>query len=286
MPSILLPLVKGLLAYILVWLTLQLIGNRQAGQATLLEVALAPAFVLLAGLAVVGPTLSLPTIAIAYGLWLGLFLVERYLLLRNRRARQSLQGEPTMLIYRGKLLEHNLYRKRLAPEQLLSKLRAQSIFDLADVEMAVLEPDGLLSVLRNPQAEPPTRQDMLIAGPDKGLPREVIVDGKIIYENLEQRGLSEKWLRDHLRAFNVEFVNEVALATVDDRGQLYVDTYKDKLDSIRSLHPMAGKADVRSFADAHPLHEKPLSSLELYLAERNLRNTEKNARPHGSEQTN
>ena len=274
------PLAKALFAYLLLRLSLQLIGDRRVSQASLLELAVVVGFAFLAGLGAVWPLPSLAAVALVYVLWLALFSLERYVLLRNRAARQSLQGDPAMLIYRGKLLEHNLYRKRLAPEQLLSRLRAQNIFDLGDVEMAVLEPDGVLSVLRNPQAEPLTKQDMLVAGRHKGLPREVIIDGKVIHENLDQRGLNEKWLRDHLRAFNVEFVNEVALATVDDNGQLYVDTYKDGLEKHSELHNLAGKVGVEGFANAHPLQEKPQSSVERSLAEYKLKKTEKESRPH------
>lgn len=279
MPLIM-PLAKALFGYVLLRLSIQLIGDRRVSQASLLELALIVGFASLAGLVAIWPTLSLTAAVSVYVLWLALFSLERYVLVRNRVARQSLQGDPTMLIYRGKLLEHNLHRKRLAPEQLLSKLRAQSIFDLGDVEMAVLEPDGVLSVMRNPQAEPLTKQDMLVAGRHKGLPIEVVIDGKVIPENLERRGLNEKWLRDHLRAFNVEFVNEVVLATVDDNGQLYVDTYKDGLEKKGELHNLAGKVGIEGFANTHPLQEKPQSSIERSLAEYKLKRAEKDSRPH------
>lgn len=273
-------LARALLAYLLFRLGVHFIGNRQAGQTTVLELALVFAFAMLATLGAAWPGTSPTVIAGVYAIWLGLFMLERYLLLRNRAARQSLQGDPTMLIYQGKLLEHNLYRKRLAPEQLLSKLRAQNIFNLVDVEMAVLEPDGMLSILRNPQTEPLTKQDALVAGKHSGVPTELIIEGEIIPENLQRRGLTEKWLRDHLRAFNVEFINEVVLATVDDNGQLYVDTYKDDLENNSGLHNMVGKAGIRGFADAHPLQEKPQSSVERSLAEYKLRKAEKDNRPH------
>lgn len=272
-------LAKALIAYILLRLTIQLVGMRQVGQATLLELALVLSLAFLAGLGALWPAPSLAGVASVYLIWLALFALERYVLMRNRNFRQSLAGNPTMLIYQGKLLEHNLYRKRLTPEQLLSKLRAQSIFDLCDVEMAVLEPDGVLSVLRNPQAEPLTKQDMLVAGRHKGMPTEVIVDGEVIHDNLQQRGLTEKWLRDHLRAFNVEFVGEVALATVDDNQQLYVDTYNDGLEKRGELHNLAAKQGVRGYADAHPLQEKPQSTYERKLADYNLQKAEKDSYP-------
>lgn len=272
--------VKGIIAYILLRLTAQAIGVRQVSQVSLLEITLLISLAFFAGLGAIWPQISLVTVAIVYVLWLILFMLERYVMTRSRKLRQSVLGEPTMLIYQGKLLEHNLYRKRLSAEQLLSKLRSQMIFDLADVEMAVLEPEGMLSVLRFPQAEPLTKQDMLIAGQHKGLPVELISDGQIIYENLKQRGLTEKWLRDHLRAFNVEFASEVALATVDDNKQLYVDLYDDSLATRDDLHSLAEGKRQLGYAGTHPLQEKPQSTYERLKATRDLKKREQESNPH------
>ena len=146
--------------------------------------------------------------------------------------------------------------------------------------MAVLEPDGLLSVLRTPQAEPVTRQDLLVAGRQGSLPVELIIDGEIVQENLQQQGLTEKWLRDHLRAFGVQLVSEVALATVDDNQELYVDLYDDGLRGRRDLHALSDDSSMQGFAGVDGLQEKPRSAWERMLAERKLRQTEQDAKPH------
>ncbi len=169
---------KGLLAYGIIRLVAHLIGVRRVSQVSVLELTLLNSLAIVVAIGALAPAFSLGSAAIICGLWLGLLLLERYALTRSRAVRQSLQGDPVMLIYHGKILEHNLHRKRISAEQLLSKLRTQSIFDLAEVDMAVLEPDGTLSVLRNPQSEPLTRQDALVAGRYTGMPIEVIVDGK------------------------------------------------------------------------------------------------------------
>jgi len=100
---------------------------------------------------------------------------------------------------------------------------------------------------------------------------------------LAQRGLTEKWLRDHLdhlRAFGVEFASEVALATVDENGQLYVDKYDDRLDQRSDLHKLAGKANVRGYANLQPLQEPVQSNAERAWSDYQLRKAEKEDRPH------
>lgn len=262
---------RAVVSYLVLRLVVQLFGWRRVDQLSVWELLVAASLALFTGLATLGPEFGLlDTIAVLL-LWLGLFALERYAITRNFTLRQATRGEPTVLVYQGKVLEHNLYRKRLTPEQLLSKLRARNVFRLMDVELAILEPDGELSVQKAPQAEPVTRQDVLVAGRRIGLPLELIVDGQIVHENLQKRNLSEKWLRDHLRAYGVEFVNEVALATVDENGDLYVDRYDGNLFRNAELHPALTRAQLQGKSERRVaeelLREQPVSQIEQkYLA--------------------
>lgn len=270
---------RGLLAYLLLRLAVHSLGNRRAGQLTTQEAMVARGLVIFAALGAIGIETAPATILAVAVTWLALFLLERYTLTRSHALRRGVLGEPTLLIYQGKLLEHNLYRKRLGADQLLSKLREKDIFAVDDVEMAVLEPEGVLTVLPMPQAQPLNKQDLLLAGARTGLASEIIVDGKIMYDNLEKQGLSEKWLRDHLRAFNVEFTQEVALATVDENGKLFVDLYDDALLHEKKLHKLAADGKAWGFADSHPLQEKPMSRGERQLAEGKLYQMERESTP-------
>lgn len=271
-------ILKSLVAYIILRLVVHIFGLKRVNQITTLEQILLVSLGVLAALSMetegnlIGPAL------VALVVWAGLFMVERYLLTRSRAARQLAEGEPAVLVYHGKVLENNLYRQRVSIDELLSMLRAQKVFRLADVELAVMEPTGELSVLQSPQAQPLTKQDMLVAGRATGLPLEVIVDGQIIYENLEKRELSEKWLRDHLRAFGVELVSEVSLASVDENNELTVDRYDDKLFKRHDLHPrLANKEQSTSQRKLSEelLREKPVSWFESKYEDQQLEKAEK-----------
>lgn len=273
-------LVRALVAYLVLRFAVRLLGLGRASETDVLQLSLMFGLTVLLGLAALGEDGSLLGAGLLTAAWMALFLLDRYVLLRSSALRQGGSSEPTVLVYRGKLLEHNLYRKRMNIKQLLSKLRARNAFRLADVEQAILEPDGDLSVLRMPQAEPLTRQDLLVTGKDRGLEVEVICDGQINHQNLKQRRLSEKWLRDHLRAYDVEFVSEVALATVDENNELYVDKYDDRLLQRRELHPYQQEnADATSSPRAQSLREKPVSRAEANYAERQLQRSIKDSLP-------
>lgn len=277
-------LARGIVAYLVLRLAVYLVGAREMNQMSALQ------FVVLAGVtltglqSVVGVPVSLLNATIVLVIWVGLFSLERYIRLRSHAVRQAVDGEPTILVYQGHVLEHNLYKKRLGPEELLSRLRRRNIFRLADVELAVLEPGGDLSVLRSPQAEPLTKQDMLVAGRHTGLPLELIVDGQIVYENLESCNLTEKWLRDRIRAYGAEFISEIALATVDDNLELYVDRYDDHLftrhDLNTSLRAKPGQtASQRKLAE-EMVREQPMSTLEQKYQDYQLSKAESDALPN------
>ncbi len=272
-------LARGLVAYLVVRFAVQLLGPGRVREANTLDLALVTASTVILGIAALWPAASIASAVILAALWVSLFALERYATVRSVAWRRNNSEEPVVLVYRGKVLEHNLYRKRLSVDQLLSRLRARDAFRLADVELAILEPDGDISIRRNPQAEPLTRQDMLVAGRHHGLELPLVSDGQIVHENLRHRQLSEKWLRDHLRAFNVEFVSEVALATVDENNELYVDKYDDGLLQQRMLHPNLQVEGQASAPRAKTLSEQPISRAEQAMAEKQLQQAMRGSRP-------
>lgn len=272
-------LARGLVAYLVLRFAVQLLRLGRVREANALDLALAVASAMLLGVAALWPSPSVASAVILVALWVSVWLLERYVSVRSVAFRRNSSEEPVVLVYRGKVLEHNLYRKRLSVEQLLSRLRARDAFRLADVELAILEPDGDISIRRNPQAEPLTRQDMLVAGRHRGLELPLVSDGQIVHENLQHRHLSEKWLRDHLRAFNVEFISEVALATVDENNELYVDKYDDGLLRQSELHPNLRVPGQANAPRAQTLREQPQSRAEQAMAEQQLQQAMRDSRP-------
>lgn len=150
-----------------------------------------------------------------------------YLTLKSEPARKLLEGEPLVLVQNGKIYEKNMRKIRYHLDDLLMQLRERDVFDLSEVEFAVLEPHGKLSVLKKSQNLPVTPRDLGISTSYKGLSSEIIRDGQVVDQNLRQNGLTRQWLMDELSRRNIKRVEDVFLATLSTDGNLYVDLRKD-----------------------------------------------------------
>lgn len=150
-----------------------------------------------------------------------------YLTIKSEPARKLLEGEPLVLIQNGKIYEKNMKKIRYHLDDLLMQLREKNVFDLSEVEFAVLEPHGKLSVLKKSQNLPVTPKDLGISTIYKGLSSEIIRDGQIVEQNLRQNNLTHQWLLDELSRRNIKRVEDVFLATLSADGKLYVDLRRD-----------------------------------------------------------
>jgi len=152
-----------------------------------------------------------------------------YVSLKSRVARKLLEGEPTIVVQNGKIMEKNMKQIRYNVDDLLTQLREKGVFNISDVEFAVLEPNGQLSVLLKSQKKPVTREDLQIPSQYEGMSSEIIVDGEVVYQNLQQNNLDEAWLINELQKQGIKSPREVLLASLDSQGNLYVDKKKDEL---------------------------------------------------------
>ncbi|WP_253735729.1 DUF421 domain-containing protein [Paenibacillus sp. FJAT-26967] len=162
----------------------------------------------------------------ALSLWFFIPLTLEYTTLKSKRLRHLFEGKGTVVIRQGKILEDNLRRERYTADELLEQLRAKSVFKVADVEFAMLEASGELSILLKKDKQPLTVEDVgIISGPDS-LPHTVIMDGQINDEELAASSLSREWLHKELVKLNAT-VDNIFLAQVGDSNKLYVDFYDD-----------------------------------------------------------
>jgi uncharacterized membrane protein YcaP (DUF421 family) len=162
----------------------------------------------------------------------GVFAVIPFLFnllsLKSKKVRDFIEGKATVLIKNGKIMEDNLKKEKYTADELLELLRNRDVFNVADVEFAVLEPRGNLSVLLKREKQPLTPKDIQLKVAPEKEPQTVIIDGKILDEPLSTIGLNRKWLKTELDKLGAAIEN-VFLGQVDSYGQLTVDLYDDKL---------------------------------------------------------
>ncbi|MGM0472233.1 MAG: YetF domain-containing protein [Bacillota bacterium] len=164
-----------------------------------------------------------------YWILISLFLLtiyvlsSSYLTMKSLRLRKIIEGEPIIMIQNGKILEDNLARAHYNLDNLNMQLRQKGIFDLTEVEFAILESHGKLSVLKKSSNQPVTPNDLNLSTTYEGLPSEIIKDGEVLEQNLSQNQLDFNWLYQELKRHQIDDISEVVLATLNTDGTLYID---------------------------------------------------------------
>ncbi len=144
-----------------------------------------------------------------------LFIMEEllsYISMKSERARGLISGKPSILIERGTIIEDELRRIRYNINDLLEQLRLKNFSNVEDVSYAILETSGQLSVIPKEEKMPVTLKDMNLKAKTQHLPVTVIIDGRIISDNLYKIGLSNNWLADQLRKNSIKSSDDVFFA--------------------------------------------------------------------------
>ncbi|WP_017727603.1 DUF421 domain-containing protein [Halalkalibacterium ligniniphilum] len=156
--------------------------------------------------------------------------VATRLSLKSRFFRKWFNGEPTVLIENGKILEENLKRQKYSIDTLKQSLREYQVFDLSDVHYAILEPDGHISVQKKPELVSVTKKDLHLLAPPIRYPIELVIEGEIHEVNFDKHKLSREWLTNELRKRGCT-LHEVFYCVLGTHGQLFFDLYKDNITS-------------------------------------------------------
>lgn len=155
--------------------------------------------------------------------WTALTLLMSYVALKSRRARIILDDQPTIVMYEGRIVEEAMKKSRLHLNDLNMMLREQSIFSIKDVQYAILETNGNLSVMKKAGQEPATKKDVNASAPEaKYIPTEIISDGKIIQKNLTELNVTEEWVFEQLKKQGIGKIEQVFYAEMQTNGSLII----------------------------------------------------------------
>ncbi|MDT8861228.1 DUF421 domain-containing protein [Alkalihalobacillus sp. MEB130] len=153
--------------------------------------------------------------------------VTSVIAIKSMRGRKILEDEPTYLMKDGQVLEEGLKKSRFTIDSLLTNLRKKNVFNIDEVETAILETDGQVSVLRKAPYLPAMQKDVFNVQPDRGVGQAFIIDGKILSKSLELLGKDLDWVRTVLKMNNVSKIEDVFYAQLDRQGVVYIDTRTD-----------------------------------------------------------
>ncbi|WP_051271053.1 YetF domain-containing protein [Shimazuella kribbensis] len=172
-------------------------------------------------------TLTISLTALAF--FGGLSILASIIGMKVRRFRLLAEGEPISIIKQGKILEENAKKVELDIDNLRMLLRKKDVFNVADVEFAVLETDGSLSVLKKSAKETITRADLKLNNKEEKPGIELIIDGVIDEQKIKEANLTKKDIENMLRQRKIKSVSEVSYMEITGEGKVYIDKYEDKL---------------------------------------------------------
>ena len=212
--------VRAIFLYIVVLIVMRLMGKREIGQLQPFELAIS---IMIADLAATPMTES--GIPITNGIMPILGLLVMHLIIsminiKSRKARKIICGKPALLIFRGKIDQKVLKKERFTINELEERLRDNNIFNIGDVEYAILETSGQVTAIPKPNKKPVTPGDLNIEAKYEGIPYDLVVDGKVEYENLKKIGKDYIWLKKQTEKFGIK-PEEALIVTIDGDNQFF-----------------------------------------------------------------
>ena len=154
---------------------------------------------------------------------------------KSIKVRRMLEGAPLVLLNNGEIYRHNLRKAKIDVSELLVQCRINGYFDISKLQTAILEGNGKISFLQKATDRPLTPADVQLFPQQDYMVANVILDGKVMNENLRHTGKDEKWLLDQIRGQGATRIEDVLLASCDSNNKLQVylkDNQKEAKDVL------------------------------------------------------
>ena len=226
---------RAIILFLIVMIVIRVMGKRQIGELQPYELVLA---IMIAELAAV--PMENREIPLLHGIIpiLTLLLLQvgiTFVSLKSDKLRGIITGSPSVLIENGKIVESELKKLRYNLSDLLEQMRLKNFHNIADVEYAILETCGQLSIIPKSQKRPITPEDLNIPSAYEGLTLPLVMDGNVKLDNLQILNLDTVWLNAELNKFGINSTTEVLLASLDTKGELYIQKKSTKINKQGTL---------------------------------------------------
>ncbi|MBP3434779.1 MAG: DUF421 domain-containing protein [Clostridia bacterium] len=212
---------RTVIIYIVIIAALRLAGKRQLGELQPGELVVTLLIADLASVPMQDVGIPLLNGLVPIAVLVALELILSALMLKWRWLSRLVSGNPVVIVNDGVLDQKALKRLRLTVEDLMETMRQQEVFDIRDVQYAIVETNGKISLFLKPNAQAATRADVQTLISDKGAPVPIVSDGKLIDWGIAVCGLSANWVEDKLKKRGCA-LSDVLLMTADKSHKVYI----------------------------------------------------------------
>lgn len=219
-------IIRSLILYILVVFSVRLMGKRQLGELQPSELVIT---ILVSNIATL--PLEDTDIPVIVGVTPILSLVcfeviVSWLILRMPKLRKVISGSPKIIISNGKINRNVMRELRLSVDDLMTALRGRDIFDISEVQFAIVETTGSISVMKKPENDVPTRKDLNITAENTDPPQVIVSDGKVMQIALKSLGFNEQFVKNISKKSGIA-VDDIFIMTADGTANCFIAPKKD-----------------------------------------------------------
>ena len=231
MPDYVEVILRSIGSFVLLLIGTRILGKQTLSQMTIFDFVAAISLGAIAANVAFNTAIKAHHAALAFVIYVIIIYTMALISLKSRKGRKFFAGDPTIVIEKGNILEKNMNKMRYTLDYLNQQLREKDVFNIEEVLFAIVETNGTLTVLKKPQFRNVNKQDLMIPiTPEYKLPIELIMEGEVIKENLEQNNLTESWLKMELNKRNL-VQHDVLYAVLSGNGKMYVNTYENHIHS-------------------------------------------------------
>ena len=234
--EILVTFIRAIITYALALILTILMGRKLISQMTFFDFVVGVSMGSMAANLSIGSKNTITSSLTSLITFALLTILIGYIHIKNFKVRKIINSEPVVLISYGNIVEHNMKRVRITIEQLTMLLREKNFFSLADVEFAILESNGKLSVLPKADKAPLTPSHMNIPTVSKGLMRDIVIDGNLMKENLSFAGIDIQWLNSQLNMNGIKNISDIFYAGIDNAKNLYFSKKNNENEEINNKY--------------------------------------------------
>lgn len=219
---------RALLSFLILLTLARILGKKQISNLTFFD------YVVGIVIGDIGATLAMdPSMKFTNGLtalvvYTLLSLIIAFGAVKSFKFRDLVVSSPSILIKDGNIMEETLLKHRLTFDDLMNGLRVKDAFNISEVELAMLETDGQISVLKKPEYQSLTPNDIGLSVEEDHAPSLVILDGTLLEKNLRYLGYEKEWLLKEIKKQGANKIKDVFLTQINSNGTVYVDLYNDK----------------------------------------------------------
>lgn len=211
---------RSILLYIIVLIVMRLMGKREIGQLQPFELAISIMIADLASTPMADAGIPISNGIIPILALLVMHLIISVLNMKSIKAREILCGKPSILIYRGRIDEKMLKKERFTVNELEERLRGNNVVNIGDVEYAILETSGQITVIQKPDKRNVTLKDLNIEAVYEGMAYDLVIDGKVMYDNLKILKKDYDWLKKQVSKFGIK-PEDALIVTIDGKGNFF-----------------------------------------------------------------